>query len=112
MAIATKSDRVDRAQLAEHLIAIDQLGSWDEIVPCYVTCPNPNIKGLPQADFPANMRIGRRMIPVAARMVGATAERCVSHGTGWYGRVVTPGGVVDDGAVLLEGDRIDVLEGW
>ena len=37
VAIATKSDRVDRAQLAEHLIAIDQLGSWDEIVPCSAT---------------------------------------------------------------------------
>ena len=33
MAIATKSDRVDRGQLAEHLIAIDQLGAWDEIIP-------------------------------------------------------------------------------
>ena len=37
VALATKSDRVDRAQLAEHLIAIDQLGSWDEIVPCSAT---------------------------------------------------------------------------
>jgi GTPase len=34
VAIATKTDRVDRARLAEHLIAIDQLGEWDEIVPC------------------------------------------------------------------------------
>ena len=37
MAIATKSDRVDRRQLAEHLIAIDQLGAWDEIIPCSAT---------------------------------------------------------------------------
>jgi GTP-binding protein Era len=37
VAIATKSDRVDRPQLAEHLIAIDRLGSWDEIVPCSAT---------------------------------------------------------------------------
>ena len=34
VAIATKSDRVDRQRLAEHLIAIDQLGEWDDIVPC------------------------------------------------------------------------------
>ncbi|MDF2146053.1 GTPase Era [Knoellia sp. p5-6-4] len=34
VAIATKTDRVDRGRLAEHLIAIDQLGEWDEIVPC------------------------------------------------------------------------------
>lgn len=34
VAIATKSDRVDRNRLAEHLISIDQLGEWDAIVPC------------------------------------------------------------------------------
>ncbi len=34
VAVATKSDLVDRARLAEHLIAIDQLGRWDAIVPC------------------------------------------------------------------------------
>ena len=34
VAIATKSDRVDRDRLAEHLIAIDQLGDWAAIVPC------------------------------------------------------------------------------
>ena len=34
VAIATKTDRVDKGRLAEHLIAIDQLGEWDEIVPC------------------------------------------------------------------------------
>ncbi|MCE1179502.1 MAG: GTPase Era [Micrococcales bacterium] len=37
VAIATKSDRVDRARLTEHLIAIDQLGEWDAIVPCSAT---------------------------------------------------------------------------
>ncbi|MDQ6896689.1 MAG: GTPase Era [Actinomycetota bacterium] len=37
VAIATKSDRVDKGKLAEHLIAIDQLGSWDDIVPCSAT---------------------------------------------------------------------------
>ena len=37
VAIATKSDRVDKRRLAEHLIAIDQLGSWDDIVPCSAT---------------------------------------------------------------------------
>ena len=37
VAIATKSDRVDRAQLAEHLIAIDRLGDWAAIVPCSAT---------------------------------------------------------------------------
>jgi GTPase len=36
-AIATKTDRVDKARLAEHLIAIDQLGTWDAIVPCSAT---------------------------------------------------------------------------
>jgi GTPase len=34
VAIATKTDRVDKRRLAEHLIAIDQLGSWEAIVPC------------------------------------------------------------------------------
>src|SRR5215218_2938847 len=33
VAIATKSDAVDRARLAEHLMAVDQLGAWDDIVP-------------------------------------------------------------------------------
>ena len=34
VAIATKSDKVDRERLAEHLIAIDQLGDWAAIIPC------------------------------------------------------------------------------
>ena len=34
VAIATKSDRVDKQRLAEHLIAIDQLGDWAAIIPC------------------------------------------------------------------------------
>ena len=34
VAIATKADAVDRERLAEHLIAIDQLGDWAAIVPC------------------------------------------------------------------------------
>ncbi|MBR7744119.1 GTPase Era [Phycicoccus sp. BSK3Z-2] len=34
VAIATKSDTVDRQRLAEHLIAVDQLGDWAAIVPC------------------------------------------------------------------------------
>jgi GTP-binding protein Era len=33
VAIATKSDRVDRERLAKHLLDIDALGSWDDIVP-------------------------------------------------------------------------------
>src|SRR6185503_13802484 len=33
VAIATKTDTVDRQRLAEHLIAVDQLGQWDDIVP-------------------------------------------------------------------------------
>ena len=37
MALATKSDTVDRQRLAEHLIAIDQLGDWADIVPCSAT---------------------------------------------------------------------------
>ncbi|KGN34630.1 GTPase Era [Knoellia sinensis KCTC 19936] len=37
IALATKSDKVDRKRLAEHLIAIDQLGDWAEIVPCSAT---------------------------------------------------------------------------
>ncbi len=37
VAIATKSDRVDRVRLAEHLIAIDQLGVWADIIPCSAT---------------------------------------------------------------------------
>ncbi|WP_435198992.1 GTPase Era [Janibacter sp. GS2] len=34
VAIATKSDTVDKGRLAEHLIAIDRLGDWTAIVPC------------------------------------------------------------------------------
>ena len=34
VAIATKTDRVDKERLAEHLIAIDGLGDWAAIVPC------------------------------------------------------------------------------
>ncbi len=34
VAIATKSDLVARERMAEHLVAIDQLGDWAEIVPC------------------------------------------------------------------------------
>ena len=34
IALATKSDKVTKQALAEHLIAIDQLGTWDAIVPC------------------------------------------------------------------------------
>ena len=37
VAIATKSDAVDRRRLAEHLIAIDRLGDWSDIVPCSAT---------------------------------------------------------------------------
>ncbi|MDO8120220.1 GTPase Era [Isoptericola sp. b490] len=33
VAVATKADLVGRERLAEHLVAIDQLGEWDEIVP-------------------------------------------------------------------------------
>lgn len=34
VAIVTKTDRVDRERLAEHLIDVDRLGEWAEIVPC------------------------------------------------------------------------------
>ncbi|GAB3060040.1 GTPase Era [Intrasporangium mesophilum] len=34
VALATKADAVDRDRVAEHLIAIDRLGDWDDIVPC------------------------------------------------------------------------------
>ena len=37
VAVATKSDTVDRQRLAEHLIAIDRLGDWAAIVPCSAT---------------------------------------------------------------------------
>ncbi|WP_130013710.1 GTPase Era [Serinicoccus sediminis] len=37
VAIATKSDAVSRDRLAEHLVAIDQLGDWDAIIPCSAT---------------------------------------------------------------------------
>jgi GTPase len=33
VAIATKTDLVDRPRLAQHLIAIDRLAGWDDIVP-------------------------------------------------------------------------------
>lgn len=34
VAIVTKTDKVDRERLAQHLIDVDRLGEWDEIVPC------------------------------------------------------------------------------
>ncbi|ANS77467.1 GTP-binding protein Era [Serinicoccus hydrothermalis] len=37
VAIATKADAVSRDRLAEHLVAIDQLGDWDAIIPCSAT---------------------------------------------------------------------------
>ncbi|MFN8084892.1 MAG: GTPase Era [Dermatophilaceae bacterium] len=37
VAIVTKSDRVDRRRLAEQLIAVDQAGTWADIVPCSAT---------------------------------------------------------------------------
>ncbi len=37
VALATKTDRVDKVRLAEHLIAIDRLGDWAAIVPCSAT---------------------------------------------------------------------------
>lgn len=37
VAIATKIDTVDKLRVAEHLMAIDQLGEWDDIVPCSAT---------------------------------------------------------------------------
>ncbi|GMA39318.1 GTPase Era [Mobilicoccus caccae] len=37
VAIATKSDLVDKQRLAEHLLAIDRLGEWASIVPCSAT---------------------------------------------------------------------------
>ncbi len=33
VAIATKADRVDRDRLAQHLLQLDALGAWDDIVP-------------------------------------------------------------------------------
>ena len=33
VALATKIDTVDRGRLAEHLLAVDRLGQWDDIVP-------------------------------------------------------------------------------
>jgi GTPase len=37
VAVATKIDLVDRARLAQHLMAIDRLGGWDDIVPVSAT---------------------------------------------------------------------------
>ena len=34
VAIATKADAVTRERLAEHLIALDRLADWSEIIPC------------------------------------------------------------------------------
>ena len=34
VAIVTKTDKVDRVRLAEHLFEVDRLGEWAEIVPC------------------------------------------------------------------------------
>ena len=37
VAIATKADLVDKDRLAQHLVAIDQLGDWSDIVPVSAT---------------------------------------------------------------------------
>jgi GTP-binding protein Era len=39
VAIATKADLVDRERLAKHLMAIQGLGEWDDIVPCSALAP-------------------------------------------------------------------------
>ncbi|HET8599593.1 MAG TPA: GTPase Era [Segeticoccus sp.] len=37
VAVVTKTDLVDQERLVQQLIAVDRLGSWDEIVPCSAT---------------------------------------------------------------------------
>jgi GTP-binding protein Era len=39
VAVATKADLVDPGRLTEHLLAIQALGEWDDIVPCSAVAP-------------------------------------------------------------------------
>jgi GTP-binding protein Era len=39
IAIATKADLVERERLAVHLLGIQELGEWDDIVPCSAVAP-------------------------------------------------------------------------
>jgi GTP-binding protein Era len=39
IAIATKADLVDRERLAAHLLALQGLGDWDDILPCSALAP-------------------------------------------------------------------------
>ena len=41
----------------------------------YVTCPKPNIPGLPQFDFPANMRCGYLTVPEDRSKTGGRTIR-------------------------------------
>ena len=41
----------------------------------YVTCPKPNIAGLPQYDFPANMRCGYLTVPEDRSKTGGRTIR-------------------------------------
>lgn len=65
VAIATKSDRVDRKRLAEHLIAIDQLGEWDDIVPCSAVSGEQADTVLSKCSHPTYLRRPGPSIPRA-----------------------------------------------
>jgi GTPase len=56
VAIATKADTVDRERLALHLLAIQELGKWDEIVPCSAVAPAG--RSYPDVSVVADLLIG------------------------------------------------------
>ena len=70
VAIATKADLVDRERLAAHLLAIQGLGEWDDIVPCSALAP-------PGQAYPGR-RAGRRPVRRATCPWGRRSTRTAS----------------------------------
>lgn len=66
VAIATKADLVSRERLAEHLMTIQDLGQWEEIVPCSALAPGgrtyPDVSVVADV-FVAHLPIGPPMYP-------------------------------------------------
>lgn len=66
VAIATKADLVDRDRLALHLLAIQRLGEWDDIVPCSALAPPGQSypeAGLVADLFVAHLPVGPPLYP-------------------------------------------------
>ena len=66
VAVATKADLVHRERLAEHLLEIQALGEWDDIVPCSAVAPGarsyPDVSVVADV-FIAHLPLGPALYP-------------------------------------------------